>query len=212
MTISDLPNVLVLHLKRFSFGNMFGKVTRHIQFLPVLNFPVSKFTNNKEQNKFDLTGVIVHHGHSTHSGHYVAYIKAANGVWYEMDDSNASVVSINTVLKAQAYVLFYTRKGQPKAVATPVSAAPAVPPGATATSFAQKVEKVSNDIDKSAQPGKVQPTEAAVEESVPLEAPKSSTATKVAEPAVTEIENLVNKTPIVRLKKRRPWISLMPIR
>lgn len=74
MTIHDAPNVLVLHLKRFSFGNMFGKVTKHIAFSPSLQL---KTQNEKGHATipYELTGIIVHHGHSTHSGHYIAYVK-----------------------------------------------------------------------------------------------------------------------------------------
>lgn len=76
MTIDDVPNTLVLHLKRFSFGNMFAKITKHIQFSPTLLLPQydSESRTTKTVN-YDLCGVVVHHGYSTHSGHYIAYVK-----------------------------------------------------------------------------------------------------------------------------------------
>ncbi len=66
---------------------------------------------------YELTGVVVHHGHSTHSGHYIAFVKAPNGQWYEMNDSSVSLVSIKRVLQSQGYLLFYTRVVSPNQVA-----------------------------------------------------------------------------------------------
>jgi ubiquitin carboxyl-terminal hydrolase 36/42 len=75
MTFSQLPNVLVLQLKRFSFGNMFGKITKHINFQPEITVSTNAANNNKY--RYVLTGIIVHFGQSTHSGHYIAYIKVS---------------------------------------------------------------------------------------------------------------------------------------
>ena len=36
---------------------------------------------------YELYGVLVHQGHSMHSGHYYCFVKAPNGVWNKMDDS-----------------------------------------------------------------------------------------------------------------------------
>lgn len=71
MVLHKLPNVLVIHLKRFSFGNMFAKITKPVQFgaeLVLASGPGAKV-------RYELYGVVVHHGHSTHSGHYIAYVK-----------------------------------------------------------------------------------------------------------------------------------------
>lgn len=76
MTISKSPKVLVLHLKRFSFGNMFGKINRHITFSLFLDLPCSE--EDTKLVKYECTGVLVHHGSSSHSGHYVAFVKVVN--------------------------------------------------------------------------------------------------------------------------------------
>ena len=60
--------------------------------------------------QYDLTGVVVHHGGSIHSGHYVAFVKAPNGQWHEMNDSDVRLVNPQHVLKQQAYILFYTKR------------------------------------------------------------------------------------------------------
>lgn len=58
---------------------------------------------------YNLYGVVVHDGMSCNSGHYYAFVKAANGIWYSMNDSSVMQVSLTTVLKQPAYILFYQR-------------------------------------------------------------------------------------------------------
>ena len=72
MTINSTPNVLVIHLKRFSFGGSSGKINKKIDFEIVLDVPCS---GENEKTAFGLIGIVVHHGTSIHSGHYVAYVK-----------------------------------------------------------------------------------------------------------------------------------------
>lgn len=64
-----------------------------------------------KQGTFSLCGVVVHHGYSVHSGHYIAYVKAPNQMWFQMDDEDVSQVKKATVLQQQAYLLFYKREG-----------------------------------------------------------------------------------------------------
>ena len=42
---------------------------------------------------YSLYGVLVHSGHSVHSGHYFAFVKAPNGLWHQLDDNHVSQVS-----------------------------------------------------------------------------------------------------------------------
>ena len=42
---------------------------------------------------YSLYGVLVHSGHSVHSGHYYAFVKAPNGLWHQLDDNHVSQVS-----------------------------------------------------------------------------------------------------------------------
>ena len=41
---------------------------------------------------FELFGVLVHAGHSVHSGHYYCFVRGPNGVWHQMDDTQVSQV------------------------------------------------------------------------------------------------------------------------
>ncbi|KAM6228849.1 ubiquitin carboxyl-terminal hydrolase 42-like [Spheniscus humboldti] len=58
---------------------------------------------------YALYAVLVHSGDSCHAGHYFCYTKASNGLWYEMNDTSVDGRGINTVLRQQAYLLFYVR-------------------------------------------------------------------------------------------------------
>ncbi|KAF9921188.1 hypothetical protein FBU30_008813 [Linnemannia zychae] len=115
MTIYDAPNVLCIHLKRFTFTGQ--KINRHIRFEPTLSLN-SVMSKNKEHPdlNYSLYAVLVHAGGSCHSGHYYCYVKSSNGMWYSMNDSHVSSVSLQTVLNQNAYMLFYTldKKGVTK--------------------------------------------------------------------------------------------------
>ena len=39
---------------------------------------------------YQLYGVLVHQGHSVHSGHYYCFVRAANGLWHQMNDNHVS--------------------------------------------------------------------------------------------------------------------------
>ena len=80
MTINAAPNVLVLHLKRFSYGGSSGKMNKKIDFEIQLEVPC-----NGESSKsalFCLIGIVVHHGSSIHSGHYVAFVKVSVAILF----------------------------------------------------------------------------------------------------------------------------------
>ncbi len=62
-----------------------------------------------------------------HSGHYICYVKAPNGIWHLCDDHRVAQVSQRNVEGQQAYILFYLRRNpRPGAARAPaVTAAPA---------------------------------------------------------------------------------------
>ena len=62
---------------------------------------------------YTLYGIICHAGGGPNSGHYFAYVKAANGRWYEMNDDMVSPHHGVPVGMKNAYILFYMRdRGQ----------------------------------------------------------------------------------------------------
>ena len=66
--------MLVIHLKRFSYGGFTGKISKAITF----EFNISLPTSSSEKNNYNLIGIVVHHGGSIHSGHYVAFVKVCD--------------------------------------------------------------------------------------------------------------------------------------
>ncbi|XP_020111526.1 ubiquitin carboxyl-terminal hydrolase 5 isoform X2 [Ananas comosus] len=107
-----LPEVLVIHLKRFSFS----RSTKH-KLETFINFPIhdldlTNYVANKKSPQcqiYQLYALINHYG-SMASGHYTSHIKLLDeNRWYNFDDSHISPINEDEVKSAAAYVLFYRR-------------------------------------------------------------------------------------------------------
>ncbi|CAG8569341.1 3180_t:CDS:2, partial [Diversispora eburnea] len=132
LTISRLPDVLLIHLKRFSFNGPFrDKLDTYVDF-PIRNLDLTEympyeitqktknnipgigglnnFNNLQQTGPYDLYAVSNHYG-SLNGGHYTACVR--NGYrqeWHNFDDSRVSVCDIKNVKSRAAYNLFYVRK------------------------------------------------------------------------------------------------------
>ncbi|KAG5176893.1 hypothetical protein JKP88DRAFT_333792, partial [Tribonema minus] len=114
LTIHTAPNALVLHLKRFAYGRQSTKIRRHVAYPEHLDLKVS---GPEKRVGYDLCGVVVHEGGTMQFGHYFAYIRASNKLWYRMDDAHVKSTRKSRALEQQAYMLFYTRTPDPAAAA-----------------------------------------------------------------------------------------------
>ncbi|RWS15006.1 ubiquitin specific protease-like protein [Dinothrombium tinctorium] len=66
--------------------------------------------SRSEDNIYDLYAVCNHNG-NMQSGHYTAYCKnPVDGKWYFFDDTKVTPVPEDTVVTADAYILFYQRR------------------------------------------------------------------------------------------------------
>jgi len=104
--------ILTIQLKRFDFTRSFyggGKIGKLVDFDEVLNLGPYMTKTQHETPIYHLYAVLVHYGGSCNSGHYYCFVKNSNGIWYEMNDSSVSQVSLKTVLRQPAYLLFYVR-------------------------------------------------------------------------------------------------------
>ncbi|XP_052198810.1 ubiquitin carboxyl-terminal hydrolase 8-like [Diospyros lotus] len=106
-----LPEILIIHLKRFSYSRFFkNKLETFVDF-PVEDLHLSDYIANKNihaSHGYMLYAVCNHYG-GMGGGHYTAFVQLGNGQWYEFDDSHVSRVSENEIKTSAAYVLFYKR-------------------------------------------------------------------------------------------------------
>jgi ubiquitin carboxyl-terminal hydrolase 4/11/15 len=130
MKLWRLPNILVVHLKRFEFKHSLrrDKLDTPVEF-PLEGLDMSKHcsvynTNHAEGQEnivnsnvdatYDLFAVVNHFGRMGF-GHYTAYCRqwdedGLSPQWYLYDDSNVRPVDRAEVSGPAAYVLFYRRR------------------------------------------------------------------------------------------------------
>ena len=107
-----LPIYLIIQLKKFKSNyNLFfttnEKKEIYIKY-PINNLDLSDYIEDIEgkKEKYDLYGVIQHHGQIT-QGHYTSICKI-NDKWYFFNDSNYKL--INNPVTKDAYLLFYKKR------------------------------------------------------------------------------------------------------
>ncbi|XP_068193252.1 ubiquitin carboxyl-terminal hydrolase 31 [Antennarius striatus] len=134
LSLWTLPDVLILHLKRFrQEGDRRVKMQNMVRF-PLMGMDMAPHVVKRSQSSwslpshwspwrrpyglgrnpddylYDLYAVCNHHG-NMHGGHYTAYCKnSIDGQWYCFDDSEVSPVSDDDVCQQMAYILFYQRR------------------------------------------------------------------------------------------------------
>ncbi|KAM0918434.1 hypothetical protein ACQ4PT_008968 [Festuca glaucescens] len=126
-TIDRAPNVLTVHLKRFSPFNPREKIDKKVDFQPVLDLEPFVSDSKGADYKYSLYGVLVHAGWSTQSGHYYCYVRTSSGMWHNLDDNQVRQVCEADVLKQKAYMLFYVRDRVGNALVRKDSSTPNVP-------------------------------------------------------------------------------------
>ncbi|KAH7295005.1 hypothetical protein KP509_27G028200 [Ceratopteris richardii] len=104
-----LPDILVVHLKRFSYSRYLkNKLDTFVEF-PVHDLDLCKYIPQNDKAVYDLYAISNHYG-SMGGGHYTAYVKLLEeNRWYSFDDSHVSPVSETDIMTPAAYVLFYCR-------------------------------------------------------------------------------------------------------
>lgn len=107
-----LPEVLVIHLKRFSFSRSTKHKLETFVNFPIHDLDLTNYIANKKISQrqiYELYAVSNHYG-SMASGHYTANIKLLDeNRWYNFDDSHVSAINEEDVKSGAAYVLFYRR-------------------------------------------------------------------------------------------------------
>ncbi|XP_075035630.1 ubiquitin carboxyl-terminal hydrolase 31 isoform X2 [Mixophyes fleayi] len=134
LSLWTLPDVLILHLKRFrQDGDRRVKLQNMVRF-PLLGLDMTPHVVKRSQSSwslpshwspwrrpygmgrdpedfiYDLYAVCNHHG-TMQGGHYTAYCKnSVDGSWYCFDDSDVQALAEDDVCKQTAYILFYQRR------------------------------------------------------------------------------------------------------
>lgn len=112
MTIEVLPPVLILHLKRFSFGlSGAQKVHKSVSYPLQLKIHPSWLSNEKkytvQQRTYNLVAVVSHLGQEVAGGHYTCDVRQTNGQWLYFDDHRITRSSPESVTNRKAYILVY---------------------------------------------------------------------------------------------------------
>ncbi|QMW29025.1 hypothetical protein G4B84_004360, partial [Aspergillus flavus NRRL3357] len=108
------PDILVMHLKRFSASRGFRDKLDVLVDFPVEGLDMSGRVEAPEEGKslvYDLFAVDNHYG-GLGGGHYTAYAKNFfTGQWNEYNDSSVSrPIDPQSVVTSAAYLLFYRRR------------------------------------------------------------------------------------------------------
>ncbi|CAL5357245.1 unnamed protein product [Camellia sinensis] len=107
-----LPEILVIHLKRFSYSRFSkNKLEAYVNF-PVHDLDLSTYIaygNGQSCNRYMLYAISNHYG-SMGGGHYTAFVHhGGTNQWYDFDDGHVSPISEDRIKTSAAYVLFYRR-------------------------------------------------------------------------------------------------------
>ncbi|XP_015870895.3 ubiquitin carboxyl-terminal hydrolase 8 [Ziziphus jujuba] len=110
-----LPEVLVIHLKRFSYSRFFkNKLETFVDF-PIEDLDLSTYITRKSSelpSRYMLYAISNHYG-GMGGGHYTAFVRHDDGGWFEFDDDRVFPISEERIKTAAAYVLFYRRVPDP---------------------------------------------------------------------------------------------------
>lgn len=108
------PEILVIHLKRFSSSRNFRDKISEVVHFPIEGLDLTERVGEAKASDspliYDLIGVDNHMG-GLGGGHYTAFAKNfVDGKWYHYNDSSVSPISENQLVTANAYLLFYKRR------------------------------------------------------------------------------------------------------
>ncbi|GIL45415.1 hypothetical protein Vafri_2667 [Volvox africanus] len=114
-----LPEVLVLHLKRFTYtaagGGRYTKVQKPVTFNCTLRLEgkiLAEDCPDRANAEYRLFATINHHGRTIAGGHYMTDVLQPDNRWLRFNDAEVYVVTESAVLGERPYLLFYQRVPQ----------------------------------------------------------------------------------------------------
>lgn len=126
MMICRLPNILIIHLKRFKQSGRYSDKLETLVSYPSEKLDLTKFwvrpsgpNDIQEQGSqhppflYNLYGVAIHQG-TLKGGHYTSFVNRGSNGWCYFDDTKVyrNVHKSNVINNQNAYVLFYERVEQ----------------------------------------------------------------------------------------------------
>ncbi|XP_039629891.1 ubiquitin carboxyl-terminal hydrolase 11 [Polypterus senegalus] len=112
----SLPEVLIIHLKRFSYTKYAREKLDTIVEFPIRDLDFSRYLLKKTvpqdepPSRYDLIAVSNHYG-GLRDGHYTTFARNKDsGQWYYFDDSKVTCTTEDRIVTSAAYVLFYQRQ------------------------------------------------------------------------------------------------------
>ncbi|OMJ22938.1 Ubiquitin carboxyl-terminal hydrolase 2 [Smittium culicis] len=119
ITVSKLPLVLILHIKRFSFDGPFRDKLETMVNYPLRGLDLSPYCIPEisggqspqvdSKNLYHLYGVVNHMG-SLSGGHYTSSVfNGLRNEWNYFNDTRVSQISESKVVSPAAYLLFFVR-------------------------------------------------------------------------------------------------------
>ncbi|KAF9054965.1 cysteine proteinase [Hymenopellis radicata] len=146
-SVEEAPMVLTVHLKRFTpLGN---KIGHQVDYDPQLSLK-PYMSDGQFGPTYSLYGVICHAGGGPNSGHYYAFVKSAQGRWFEMNDESVSPHN-GLPVKKTAYILFYMRNKGDR-LASAISSTQAAPRKSIISSMKKRKERDDEDTGLSSKP------------------------------------------------------------
>lgn len=109
MVFWSLPNILIVHLKRWNWQ---GRKDNRLVGTEIDNVDFTKYVHgyNKSSYVYELYGVCNHSGGSM-GGHYTANVRVANNNWFNFNDQViTNIKNKDHIVTPQAYCLFYRKK------------------------------------------------------------------------------------------------------
>ena len=118
LALWSVPDILIIHLKRFTYETRNGSVVRSKMEDTVL-FPIDRLdmrpyllgpVDKDAPPLYNLFGVSEHSGMTANSGHYTATVRNCKDCkWYRYNDSHVGSSSGEAAVTGGAYLLFYKR-------------------------------------------------------------------------------------------------------
>lgn len=106
--LARLPEVLILHLKRFRHGQGVRDKDRRKVAFPLKHLNMGPYLHPRAANPvlYNLYSVSYHYGDLS-SGHYTAASVLPSGEWFCFNDSVVRLLKPEDVVEDAAYLLFY---------------------------------------------------------------------------------------------------------